>query len=136
VQPIRRDPEEGCEELRSAAESRDPAIGVVQDHEVPAGGQIAARRPGDLANHRQRVDRRGCDAPTDVANDRCFSGLHPEHVHWIDAGIHTADDLAGRNRGRWKAAQREVRRLVGAARFEALHGDLGAIVGIADDLSG
>ena len=37
---------------------------------------------------------------------------------------------------RWKAAQREVRRLVGAARFEALHGDLGAIVGIADDLSG
>jgi DNA-binding MarR family transcriptional regulator len=37
---------------------------------------------------------------------------------------------------RWKAAQREVRRLVGAARFEALHDDLGAIVGIAEDLPG
>jgi DNA-binding MarR family transcriptional regulator len=37
---------------------------------------------------------------------------------------------------RWKAAKHELRGLVGAERFEALQADLGAIVGIADDLTG
>ena len=37
---------------------------------------------------------------------------------------------------RWKAAQRALRDLVGAERFEALQENLGALVGLADDLAG
>src|SRR5262245_61893308 len=105
LQLVLRDLEERGELLRIAREAGYAAVGMLQDHQVPARGLALAKptQQGPLAQRYRRYP------PPDVAHHDTFAELETEYITRVDPGVDATEHLQGVAGREGKAGERPRR---------------------------
>src|SRR6516164_10025960 len=83
-----RDLEESGQLLGVAGQATDPAVSVVQDHQVSPAGRLAG---AEAAEQCPRAQSFGGNSAADVAHDDCLTELESENVARVNPRVDTPD---------------------------------------------